>query len=99
MGAAPEGPEEAPPVPPAKPARKPRAKAKTSAKAPPAAPTPELAAPSSEIPEKAPETGGPSNPQAFGLADITRNRAQLVSLTLPTVTLMRVSKTKVTNMR
>ena len=67
MGAAPEGPEEAPPVPAAKPARKPRAKAKTSAKAPPA--TPELAAPSSEIPEKAPETEEPSQAQPFGLAD------------------------------
>ena len=69
MGAAPEGPEEAPPVPAAKPARKPRAKAKTSAKAPPAAPTPELAAPSSEIPENAPETEEPSKAQPFGLAD------------------------------
>ena len=74
MGAAPEGPEEAPPVPAAKPARKPRAKAKTSAKAPPEpAPTPELAAPSSEIPEKAPETGDPSNRYAFGLADEVEN--------------------------
>ena len=77
MGAAPEGPEEAPPVPPAKPARKPRAKAKTSAKAPPAAPTPELAAPSSEIPEKAPETEEPSNPHAFGLAETSGNLADL----------------------
>ena len=76
MGAAPEGPEEAPPAPAAKPARKPRAKAKTSAKAPPAAPTPELAAPSSEIPEKAPETGGPSDPQAFGLADVSATLPQ-----------------------
>ena len=76
MGAAPEGPEEAPPVPAAKPARKARGKAKTSAKAPPAAPTPELAAPSSEIPEKAPETGGPSDPQAFGLADVSATLPQ-----------------------
>ena len=73
MGAAPEGPEEAPPVPAAKPARKARGKAKTSAKAPPAAPTPELAAPSSEIPEKAPETGDPSKSLAFGLADESEN--------------------------
>ena len=74
MGAAPEGPEEAPPVPAAKPARKPRAKAKTSAKAPPEpAPTPELAAPSSEIPEKAPETGDPSKSLAFGLAETSEN--------------------------
>ena len=73
MGAAPEGPEEAPLVPAAKPARKPRAKAKTSAKDPPAAPTPELAAPSSEIPEKAPETEEPSQAQPFGLADACEN--------------------------
>ena len=73
MGAAPEGPEEAPPVPAAKPARKARGKAKTSAKAPPAAPTPELAAPSSEIPEKAPETEEPSQAQPFGLAETCEN--------------------------
>ena len=77
MGAAPEGPEEAPPVPAAKPARKPRAKAKTSAKAPPAAPTPELAAPSSEIPENAPETQEPSQAHAFGLAETSAHLADL----------------------
>ena len=69
MGAAPEGPEEAPPVPAAKAARKPRAKAKSSAKAPPEPAPTELAAPSSEIPEKAPETEEPSQAGAFGLAD------------------------------
>ena len=67
MGAAPEGPEEAPPVPAAKPARKPRAKAKTSAKDPP------VAAPSSEIPENAPETEEPSQAQPFGLAETCEN--------------------------
>ena len=74
MGAAPEGPEEAPPAPAAKPARKPRAKAKTSAKAPTATP---VAAPSSEIPENAPETQEPSQARAFGLAETSAHLADL----------------------